>query len=276
MKDTASLDLLHLPHKDALGVLYRLLLLEEVEGALALVRTCMEVVQATKKGSPGPLEDMFDSWYASLERGAPDFSVYDSQRYLADTFACWAIYSRKYLLLLQKPSALHPHGIARDIGDAGTVVDLGCGLGFSTAGLSQLFSAAAVVGTNVPDSLQTRVAKRVADPSGTGQPAFRVVSELSEVRGPVSLAFASEYFEHFADPIGHLRDVIREIDPASFLIANTFGSDSIGHFNTYLVNGKAVAGGQTSRAFGKELRARGYRKVKTCLWNSRPTYWRRA
>src|SRR5437868_282209 len=37
-------------------------------------------------------------WYESLAEGKPDYSVYNDPAYVCDIWACWAVYSRKYLL----------------------------------------------------------------------------------------------------------------------------------------------------------------------------------
>lgn len=278
---TADLNLLGRSCKDSLKVLYNLLLMEDAANAEELIITCRGTVRASRSGDPTQhehwrMQELFRRWYASLERDDPDFGVYDSPWYLAEAYASWAIYSRKYLLMIQKPNQMPPDGVVAHMGKVGTVVDLGCGIGFSTAVLSQLFPAATVFGTNVPGSLQTRIACRVADPSMTGEPSFHVVPGMDQIEGPVSLVFASEYFEHFADPIGHLREVIRSIVPTSFLLANSFTPDAIGHFNTYPVDGEQIAGSRTGKAFASELRTHGYRRVKTKLWNKRPDYWTRA
>ena len=40
-------------------------------------------------------------WYASLDAGRPDFTIYDDPVYLAEAFLCWREYSRKYLRALR-------------------------------------------------------------------------------------------------------------------------------------------------------------------------------
>jgi len=67
--------------------------------------------------------------------------------------------------------------------------------------------------------------------------------------------------------------VLDACEPRALLVANTFGGRSTGHFDTYSVGGAALDGKATARAFGAALRERGYVKVATKLWNSRPSYW---
>ena len=64
------------------------------------------------------------------------------------------------------------------------------------------------------------------------------------------------------------------LHPRALLIANTFGTRSIGHFHRYTIAGQGVAGTLASRLFNAHLRHRGYTKVKTGMWNQRPAYWR--
>jgi len=216
-------------------------------------------------------------WYDALHnQGEPDYEVYDHPLYLAEAFACWAVYSRGYLLGLEKPQSFPSSGIAADIGtinQSGCIVDLGCGIGFSTAGLAQLFPWATVIGTNIPGTPQARLAERVAY---SGRRRFEMVAGPRDITGPVRMVFASEYFEHFREPISHLGEVLDVLQPDTLLIANTFNSRSIGHFDTYRDAGKELSGSRISRAFNEKLRQSGYIKVPTKLWNNRPAYWKNA
>jgi methylase of polypeptide subunit release factors len=65
-------------------------------------------------------------WYDSVARGHPDYSVYDTPWYVAESFACWYVYSRHYLKLCEKAQIF-------DSLDVRSVVDLGCGIGLTTA-----------------------------------------------------------------------------------------------------------------------------------------------
>ncbi len=160
------------------------------------------------------------------------------------------------------------------IGVAGeilSVADLGCGLGYTTAILAQLFPGALVTGTNV-HSLQWDVAFEMSK-----QNRFRLATD-SAIIGKSDLVFASEYFEHFEDPVGHLRCVINNLQPKVMIIANAFGSTSIGHFNSYIgADGAArVPSKMIGREFGNELRRCGFQKIATRIWNNRPAIWMRA
>jgi hypothetical protein len=75
--------------------------------------------------------------------------------------------------------------------------------------------------------------------------------------------------------VDHQIDVLDTLKPRALLIANAFGSQSIGHFPSYKVKGHSLDPKSTSRAFSDELRSRGYNQVKMNVWNNRPTYWKR-
>lgn len=219
----------------------------------------------TKESASARLEQR---WYASLANDEPDYSVYADTAYLPDLWSCWVVFSRTYLRGIRAPKSLPERGgVLASLGDVRSVCDLGCGFGYSTAALTELFPDADVHGTNLDGITQTAIANRVAERYG-----FDVRSTPADV-GPVDLAFASEYFEHFAQPIDHLNEVLDALEPRALLYANTFGSRSTGHFPSYQ-NG--LDGRATSRAFAATLRDRGYRKIETQLWNNRPTYWERA
>lgn len=209
-------------------------------------------------------------WYQSLEKGEPDFGIYDTEEYLAEAWSCWVTYSRSYLGILSTATLQVGGGLLEDLGTVGRIVDLGCGIGFTTAALQQLFPAAKVTGTNVENSLQIRLARRIGQDYG-----FEVVSDLCQIQSPVDVVFGSDYFEHFSAPIDHLREIIRRLQPRVFLVANSFGTKSPGHFEHYSVDGEQYSGLEVGRYFNGELRSQGYVKVKTSAWNQRPAYWRR-
>lgn len=209
-------------------------------------------------------------WYASLDAGHPDYGVYNSPLYLAELWACWIVYSRKYLLGLHPARNFPPVGIAARMSPVKRIVDLGCGAGYTAAAFRELFPAAEVVGTNISGSIQYRVACRMAEQFG-----FSMVSDVRAAGGQTTVVFASEYFEHIHSPIEHLYEVVRHLKPRFMLIANAFGTTAIGHFHTYKVGEKLLDGKATSRAFNSEMKRLGYVKIKTKLWNNRPTFWAR-
>jgi len=87
------------------------------------------------------------------------------------------------------------------------------------------------------------------------------------------LVFASEYFEHHQRPIEHLAEVVSTCKPKAIVVANSFGSMSVGHFPEYRNGTHALSPRSVGRAFNSQLRELGYRTVETGLWNSRPTFW---
>ncbi len=213
--------------------------------------------------------DLERAWYASLSAGSPDYGIYDHQYYLAELWACWMIYSRKYIAALDKP-VINGASIKEDLGLVHSVVDLGCGTGLTTRALRAEFPVAAVCGTNVEGTPQMRIARTLGEDNN-----FSVAGDLLELRDDADLVFASEYFEHHQAPVAHLREVLDATSPRALIIANSFGSRAIGHFLEYDVDGKMVNGAAASRAFGAELRKRGYKKIETSLWNGRPAYWKK-
>jgi len=201
-----------------------------------------------------------NKWYKSLEGGSPDFSVYDDVYYLAETWVCWKKYSREYIKRLIKHT---------NITGVKTIADLGNGIGYSSVALQETYNAE-VIGTNIKDSKQWKICEEVFKLNDR----CRLTDSLKSV-GNVDLVFASEYFEHFENPVEHLEEVIKEISPAHFLFANTFNAKSIGHFDVYFHRGEAYSGRQISRIFNNYLKSKGYEKVKTGCWNNRPNYYKK-
>lgn len=210
-----------------------------------------------------------ERWYASLA-GEPDFSVYDDDFFIGDIWACWIVYSRKYVRMFKKIAAAF---------DVSSVVDLGCGFGYTTAVFKEMFPLADVYGTQLESSFQFQAATSVG--------AERGFTILPAIDRQVDLVFASEYFEHFSRPIEHLNDVLRTAHPKFIVTANSFGARSIGHFNVYLNLERrhidevehSVDSRYSNKRIGREfngtLRGHGYEQLNTGFWNNRPNVWRR-
>jgi SAM-dependent methyltransferase len=207
-------------------------------------------------GQPDELERR---WYASLASGAPDFAIYGSLGYVAEAWACWATYARKYLRLLRDKGALG------DLGPFASVADVGCGIGYSTAAFRDLFPEAAVVGTNLTVTPQGLLCADLAAERG-----FDLLPALDRA---VDLLFASEYFEHFQAPVDHLRELLEVGRPRVVVAASTFGSPSAGHFPAYRVDGADLDGRATAAAWAAAMRDAGFVQRKTGFWNNRPSVW---
>lgn len=233
---------------------------------VGIVTACMEAGYGTKPVGIAALERR---WYDSLERHDPDYGVYDSPMYLVEAFGCWWNYSRPYLRNAMRSKSLPPTSVLGLFRDAHTIVDLGNGLGFTTAALKLLFPKADVIGTNVPGSMQYRIASRLSEIYG-----FRMIDGPLSLDVQADLVWATEYFEHFESPLEHLRTVVNAIEPKNWLIANTFTGDAVGHFDTYEVDGELVDCMKMNRRFAADMRDHGYTSVKTALWNNTPAFWR--
>jgi len=217
------------------------------------------------------LQELELRWYKSLENGGcPDYGVYESDAYMGELWACWAVYSRNYLRAIRRSNSLGRGSVLSSIGNARRVIDLGCGFGWTTASLKQMFVSAEVIGTNLDGTRQTAMARSVGNHYG-----FEVVPDVACVNKAADLIFASEYFEHILEPVDHLNEVLDAVSPKAMLIANAFGTRAIGHFESYNVGGKTVSSKAASKAFNDTLRGRGYMRAKTKMWNNRPAYWKK-
>jgi len=214
---------------------------------------------------PCKTAELQKKWYDSLED--PDFTVYEDPYYICDIWLCWVKYSRRYLCDISKPTSLGTRSIQSYIGQPKVIFDLGCGFGYTTALLKELFPLSKVVGTNLETSFQYEMAKQMGQRYG-----FEVHSGLDEIH-TADLVFASEYFEHFQSPLEHLHDVLKKRRPKFLIIANGFNGLAIGHFNTYYHLGKPYCASDMGRMFNKQVSAYGYKKLKTKLWNNRPAIW---
>lgn len=222
---------------------------------------------ATKAGRNiiRPSIDLERRWYDSLAAGLPDFSVYDDPIMLSDTWACWRLYSRKYISLINK--RLKDGTCLYDrITKMESICDLGCGPGLTTLELAEMFPSLKITGTQLASSAQFKVANHLASRFGFS---------IAEQAPTADFVFASEYFEHFERPVEHLRDILDATNCKLIMFANAFGALAVGHFNTYKDGVKTMNAKETGRAFNAELRKRGFCRVDTGFWNNRPNVFER-
>lgn len=188
-------------------------------------------------------QSLTDEWYR-------DFSleIYNKPSHFVGLIDCYITYSRKYIRDLAKLNL-----------KINSFVDVGCGLGYSTMALKQIYPNAIAFGTNLKNS-QWKFCETLD---------FRLYESVHWL-GEVDLVFASEYFEHIKEPLAHLKTILDETTPKYLVIANSFNTKSAGHYEEY-ENGIPEA--KMSKIFNNFLRDRGYEKKPTGFWNNRPTVW---
>jgi 2-polyprenyl-3-methyl-5-hydroxy-6-metoxy-1,4-benzoquinol methylase len=215
------------------------------------------------------IQDLENLWYDKLTKKEDYNSVYNEEYYFTDLWACWTIYSKKYIKELTiKKIVGTDTSIFEVLKDATSILDLGCGIGYTTASLQQLFPNAIVFGSNVENTPQYLFCKYMSRKYG-----FNIVSRLSDINQDIDLVFASEFFEHIEDPFLYIKEVIENFNPKFFIIANSFNTKAIGHFTKYKDRFIILQQEDTSKKFNKFLKSFNYKKLKTNLWNSRPSIW---
>lgn len=211
--------------------------------------------------------ELEERWY---ESNCTDFSVYDDDYYFIDIWLCFVNFSRKYLKLFDKPNSIGAYlnasliEISRDVK---TVLDLGCGVGYSTATLKQLYPKSKVTGTNLKDTKQWKFCSLMSQKYD-----FELKSNVNDILENQDLVFASEYFEHIKNPIEHLDQVLK-YKPKILVLANAFNTVALGHFTQYIHKDEIIDQKDISKHFNKHLRNKGYLKLKTKYWNNRPNVW---
>ena len=211
-------------------------------------------------------------WYESLP-SKPRYDLYNHEYYFTEMWSCWAVYSRRYLASIQKKESLNAKNSIFDLlKNVKTVADLGCGIGYSTAALKQIFPNAQVYGTNIPNTKQYKFCELMAKRYN-----FSVKPSLASLP-KIDFLFASEYYEHIYDALDETEATIRKLSPRFLFIANSFNTISFGHFKEYkgykterTLNQKFL-----SKNFNKLLKHLGYKKIKTKLWNNKPALWTKA
>lgn len=212
--------------------------------------------------------DLENKWYDSIKQNTPDYSVYADPYYFCEVWLCWVNYSRRYLKEINNSKSLFTKSIVQDMNSVKTVIDLGCGFGYTTIGLKEIFPSAKVYGTNIKDTPQYNIAKSFEKETG-----IIIIDDYANIE--TDLIFASEYFEHFEKPIEHLTHVLKNTKCKHMLIANTFNGKAIGHFDSYIHLNKYYDGKTISKMFNNTLRQYGYEKIETNCWNNRPNYWKK-
>ena len=215
--------------------------------------------------SQGLVYPLEEHWYKSLDEGSPDYGVYNQEYYMTDLWACWTLYSRKYMR-----SVFCAKGPLEYIGQPKEIVDLGCGIGYTTAALKQLYPDANVYGTNLTKTYQYEFGSELGNEVG-----FKIIADASETNNKIDLIFASEYFEHIQTPIDHILRLLDVSNPDILVIANSFGTHSIGHFNEYYYKENKYSGRDISRLFNKILKEADYQKLSLGIWNNKPTIWKK-
>lgn len=211
---------------------------------------------------------LLNRWEKSLENDNPDYGVYGELAILQDIWSCWAIYSRTYLRNLHTRLCMGKPFIEA-LGEVKTILDIGNGIGYSTAALKQIFPEALVYGNNIKKTFQWNICSKVAKKYN-----FKMTSRLRTDRN-VDLLFASEYFEHHERPIEHLESVLKKVRPRNILIANSFGTQAIGHFKVYKHEELRLSPASVNRVFRNLLKDFNYKKIPTSCWNNRPQFWQR-
>lgn len=212
-----------------------------------------------------------NKWYNALDEGKIDYSVYDDDYYFTDIWSCWCIYSREYMRAIKKHNSLNEttsiyNGKFKNFNN--NIVDLGCGVGYTTIAWKQLFPNSNVFGVNLKDTKQYKFCEK-----NSKKYNFNLVSSISDIKENIDILFASEYFEHIINPIEHINDIIKSHNPKYLFLANSFNTRSVGHFKTYIHEDIDIDQSKISKIFNNNLNKKGYVKVKTKLWNNRPTLW---
>tara|TARA_R100000995_G_C3479228_1_gene122836 strand:- start:1167 stop:1985 length:819 start_codon:yes stop_codon:yes gene_type:complete len=212
---------------------------------------------------PRYVKQLEDKWYNTF-----DYTIYDDQYYFTDLWACWNLYSRQYVLSIQKDKKIFEF-LKQNIK---SIVDLGCGIGYSTAMLKQMFPVFDVYGTNLPTTKQYNFCCEMGKTY-----KFQVTDNVQNINKKIDLIFASEYFEHIETPTDHIKKIIETLEPKCLFLANSFNTKSVGHFIKYKqqnnLSTEIYDQSLASRKFNKFLRNLDYVSVKTTLWNNRPRLW---
>ena len=212
-------------------------------------------------------ETLSKIWYDSLENNADNiYEVYNHDYYFVDVFHCFAQYSRPCIRKVLKSPTFDL------LKDSKVIVDVGCGLGFSSALLKQIFPKSKVYATNLKGTKQWAFCEEISKDFD-----LNLIESVGTIKDPIDVVFASEYFEHIINPVDDVHRMIFRLDqppPKWLIISNSFNTYGTGHFKSYRVGSKLVDQSHMSRLFNKYLRNCGYTQVPSKIFNNTPTIWR--
>lgn len=235
------------------------------------IEECKKLLKSKEYFQP-----LTDKWYYYMNMNdyRCAFKVYNAENYFLDAFDCYQSYSRDYLRSVLKSP------VYNKLKNIKSFVDLGCGIGYSTIGLKEMFPNAKAYATNLKDTKQWTFCKAIFKKRG-----INLIGSTNEINHNVDLVFASEYFEHVLEPIDHVEDIINNLSPKYLIIANSFNTKSIGHFDYYSCKPEHhkqkpeiysyIPKSKISRLFNKFLIEKGYTRVKVKMWNDRPAVWKK-
>lgn len=213
-------------------------------------------------------------WYNSLSQ-----EVYNDKYFFTLLYFCWLKYSRKYINDIYRNPFFSVLGKQVD-----NVFDIGNGLGYSTLQLCDIFPEnTKIFATNIRNTDQWNFNNYLIKSSG--KKSYTLFEDFNEIlfekeeekyfKSSKNLIFASEFFEHLYEPIDYLEKIINILSPKYLIIANSFNTHSVGHYNEYKVNGVIVKSNVMTKIFNDRLKSLGYTQVKIGLWNNRPNIWER-
>ena len=220
-----------------------------------------------RKSWPEILTKLEKQWY---KNDCKDFSGYDDDWYFMELWLCFVMYSRMYLKAFSKPQIIGKdkiYSLMERTKDSKCILDLGCGIGYTTAALKEMYPNAKVTGTNLKDTKQWKFCQHMSNKHN-----FDLVTDVSELTDDQDVIFASEYFEHIENPIEHLQEILN-LNPKILVLANSFNRPALGHFTEYKHNDETVDQTKISKLFNDYLKKNGYEKLKTKFWNNRPNVW---
>jgi hypothetical protein len=211
-------------------------------------------------------EKELDNWWYDHYK---DFSRYASWHYLYTGLNCFDRFS--------KPCAFYAHQYLSSNKKIKSIVDVGAGIGLSTMLLSQLFPDARVYYNNIMPSLQAdffEINKFYSNINSSNKQAVCITEKEMMQHGSFDMLFASEYFEHFEEPMKQTDFLLNQVGFKYLVVNNSFNVKAYGHFKEFKHNEildmyEILEPKQTSKRWLKTVR-RDYNELDVKCWNGRP------
>ena len=201
-------------------------------------------------------KDMLKIWQQSLVDNEPAYHIYNDNFFLVASFECWKKYSKKYIKML-----FNNKQVELLLNECNHIIDLGNGLGYSTRLINEL-AMTKVSCIQLANTEQYRYNEMLKNN----------LTELDQEE-QVDCFVAFDFMEHLYEPIKYLDELFIK-KPKLIILANSFGTEAVGHFKEYLVDDKLINEKKIGRLFNSHLRKNGFEKLKLNFWNDRPCVWK--
>jgi SAM-dependent methyltransferase len=209
-----------------------------------------------------------EKWFAYYEPQHLEYEMYASPEYAVSAYFCYATQSKAHIRQLAK-------WIDRYCSPGQRILDVGAGIGATSALLQDLLPHHQVFYSNLPGYQQT-AAELLFEKTGS---KVQIVEDDTGIGASVVLAL--EYMEHFEEPALEMQRLLSPPSVRVFADVSSFQFSCAGHWSTYKFGGVRAGRKQARRHYNEAIRNLRFTSAHKVIegtkpfWNNRPAVWLR-